>query len=84
MHSEIENAHSEATDNWWNGATGPTHALNAGGMGDAVSDSNDVVIGSAMGVIGYTPFRDAPVNITLFASDSIFANGFDGNPCSEF
>ena len=84
MHSEINNSNIAATDNWWGDNTGPTHALNAGGMGDAVSDSNDVVIGGAQGVIDYNQFRTTEVGITQFASDTLFANGFDGNPCSEF
>ncbi|WP_395375174.1 right-handed parallel beta-helix repeat-containing protein [Marinicella sp. W31] len=84
MHSEINNNNIVATDNWWNDSTGPTHALNIGGMGDAVSDSNDTVIVGAQGIINYTPFRTAEVGVTQFASDTLFANNFDGNPCSAF
>ena len=83
MHSEINNNSISATDNWWGSDTGPTHALNVGGMGDVVSDSNDVVLVGALGVITYTPFRDAPLGITQFATDTIFANDFEGNPCSQ-
>jgi len=30
---------TDATGNWWGSDTGPTHALNSGGLGDAVSDN---------------------------------------------
>ncbi|MGQ9543438.1 MAG: hypothetical protein ACUVTM_05050 [Candidatus Bathyarchaeia archaeon] len=41
----------DAESNWWGSATGPTHASNPGGTGDAVSDNVD-----------FTPWLGAPVS----------------------
>ncbi|WP_223789155.1 hypothetical protein [Marinicella meishanensis] len=63
--------------------TGPTHVNNPGGSGNRVSDSLDDVIGGAMGVIDYSAFLAAPANIRQDPSDTIYADDFDGNLCTQ-
>ncbi len=84
VHAGVNNNAVDASNNWWNHISGPTHINNLGGSGDRISDSLDDAIGGAQGVIQYTPFLDAPVDIQQYPADTIFANDFDGNLCSQF
>ncbi len=84
IHAGVNNDGIVAIDNWWSDATGPTHVDNPMGTGERVSDSLDDVVGGAEGTVGYTPFATAPIDVIQFASDTIFANGFDGGVCTQF
>ncbi len=83
VYAGVNNAMIGAANNYWNDATGPTHALNVGGTGEILADINDDSIGGAQGTVQYTPFLTAAVDVELFASDTIFRNGFDGNLCTN-
>ena len=68
----------DATLNWWGLASGPTHATNPGGTGDAVSDDVDFdpwLTGLAYtGDILFTQGDDVILEVTLSSSDNGAAN----------
>jgi hypothetical protein len=83
IHAALDNDTIDATNNWWGVASGPTHLNNPVGTGDNISDSIDDQLGGALGTVSYTPFLTSAVNITQYASDIIFADGFEENICSQ-
>ncbi len=82
LYAGVNNPTIDATNNYWNDATGPSHAQNVGGTGENISDINDDQVGGAQGTVTYIPFLAAPVDVEVFAADRIFSNDFDGNPCT--
>lgn len=83
IHAALDNDSIDAINNWWGDASGPTHSDNMAGTGDNVSDSIDDQIGGALGTVNYTSFLTAPITIKQYPSDTLFADDFDGNICSQ-
>lgn len=78
----------DATYNWWGDASGPTHAGNSGGSGDAVSDNVDYdPWAETDGNSDYSFSYDVPAGIVYntdtdidvtFATDVPGTSGYDG------
>ena len=60
------NPELDATQNWWGDASGPTHASNSGGTGDAVSDRVD-----------YSPWLGSPygTSATMYSDIKVWIEG---------
>ncbi len=80
-----DNDSIDFSNNWWGDATGPTHANNPGGMGDAVHDEfDDPLMQSPSGQVNYQSFLPAQLGIKTFAADTLFADGYDQGACQTF
>ena len=63
--SDLTPGSLNAENNWWGDASGPTHASNAGGIGDAVTDNVDFVPWTA----GGTPVVEITKGIEFYDLD---------------
>ena len=77
----VNSTNIDASNNWWNAVSGPTHALNVGGGGEQILDVNDSQTSGALGTVAYAPFLLAPVNTAVVPADTIFRDGFDNLAC---
>ena len=72
--TDVDYGSVDATNNWWGHSSGPTHAGNPGGTGDAVSDNVDYAPWLVLGPVTYTITASAGAGGTIAPSGDVDVN----------